>query len=93
MEQVDVAGQFGQNLRRLRHRVGISQEELALRASLNRTAIGLLEQGQRRGRVDTVVKLAGGLEMEVGALFDGLLWLPGYGGAGHFVPVRSVPRS
>ena len=39
-----VAERFGENLRRVRRGEDLSQERLAKRASLHRTAIGLLEQ-------------------------------------------------
>jgi transcriptional regulator with XRE-family HTH domain len=84
MEAEEVAARFGRNLLRLRRRVDLSQEQLAVRASLHRTEIGLLERGLRLARVDTVVKLAGGLEEEAGALFAGLLWLPGHDVSGCF---------
>jgi transcriptional regulator with XRE-family HTH domain len=44
---MEVAREFGGNLRRLRKDAGISQEELGLRCSLHRTEIGLLERGAR----------------------------------------------
>ena len=56
-----VADQFGRNLAYCRRRAKLSQEELAVRASLHRTAVGQLERGERVARVDTVVKLAGSL--------------------------------
>lgn len=51
-----VADQFGRNLAYCRRRAKLSQEELAVRASLHRTAVGQLECGERVARVDTVVK-------------------------------------
>src|ERR1700760_142224 len=51
----DVAGRIGANLRRERRRAGMTQEELATRAALHRTAIGLLEQGHRMARADTLL--------------------------------------
>lgn len=74
---MSVARQFGANLSRLRERSGVTQEELAFRASLHRTEIGLLERGGRIPRIDTLAKLAGALEVEPGALFEGIEWEPG----------------
>ena len=51
---------FGKNLHRCRS--GLSQETLAVCASLHRTEIGLLEREERLPRIDTLLKLAGGLE-------------------------------
>jgi transcriptional regulator with XRE-family HTH domain len=81
---MEVAAHFGHNLSHLRRRACLSQEELAVLAALHRTEIGMLERGVRLARIDTVVKLAGGLEEDAGALFDGLIWLPGHDVAGRF---------
>jgi DNA-binding XRE family transcriptional regulator len=61
----------GENLARHRKRADLSQEELGLKASLHRTEISLLERGVRVPRVDTLVKLAGALEVQPSALLDG----------------------
>jgi transcriptional regulator with XRE-family HTH domain len=72
-----VARRVGANLRRARERADLSQEELAVRASLHRTAVGQLERGERVARADTLVKLAGSLGIPPGDLLDGLKWEPG----------------
>jgi transcriptional regulator with XRE-family HTH domain len=77
---------FGANLSRLRERSGITQEELAFRASLHRTEIGLLERGGRLPRIDTLAKLAGALGVEPGELFKGIAWTPGDIRRGRFEP-------
>lgn len=69
-----VAEAFGRNLLLTRRRLGFSQEELAVLCSLHRTAIGLLENGQRLARVDTVVKLGGGLGVDPCVLLEGIVW-------------------
>jgi hypothetical protein len=43
-----------------------------------------VERGIRLARIDTVVKLAGGLEVEVGDLFEGLAWTAGINIVGSF---------
>jgi len=75
--QVAVAEPFGENLRRNRRRVGLSQEEVAKRAGLHRTAIGLLEHGERTCRIDTLLRLAGAMVVPPGGLLDGIDWVPG----------------
>jgi transcriptional regulator with XRE-family HTH domain len=60
----NIRQQFGLNLRGLRNRAGLSQEELGERCELDRTEISLLERGLRFPRLDTVVKLARALELE-----------------------------
>ncbi len=74
---MDFAKRFGQNLSRCRRRAGLSQEELGIRASLHRTAIGQLERGERVARTDTLVKLAGSLSVQPEDLLEGLQWTPG----------------
>jgi len=74
---VSIAKQFGANLLRARKRAGLSQEETAMRASLHRTEIGLLERGERTPRIDTAAKLAGAVGVAPGDLFDGIAWKPG----------------
>jgi len=55
---------FGDKVRKYRMRRGFSQEELAYRAGLHRTQIGLIESGKRCPRLDTVYKLAAALDIE-----------------------------
>ncbi|HEX4306725.1 MAG TPA: helix-turn-helix transcriptional regulator [Solirubrobacterales bacterium] len=71
-----VAGRFGRNLRRVRKREDLSQERLGKRAGLHRTEIGLLEKGERVCRIDTLVRLAGGLAVPPEELLDGIHWVP-----------------
>ena len=77
----EVSEPFRLNLRRLRRRVGLSQAQLAARASLHRTEIGLLEKGERLPRIDTLMKLAASLEVPPGELLDGIEWVPSSGEA------------
>jgi transcriptional regulator with XRE-family HTH domain len=59
-------------IRELRDQKGISQEELAHRAGLSRTGMGFLETGKRWPRLDTLMKVAGGLNVTVDELLKGL---------------------
>jgi transcriptional regulator with XRE-family HTH domain len=79
-----VAARFGENLRRCRRLAALSQEELAARASLHRTEIGLLEHGHRVARVDTVVQLAGAMAIPPSDLLEGIHWTPGEARPGGF---------
>jgi len=79
-----VPDQFGRNLAYCRRRAKLSQEELAVRASLHRTAVGQLERGERVARVDTAIKLAGSLGIPPGELLDGMGWNPGGTRLGQF---------
>ncbi len=79
-----VAARFGENLARCRKRADLSQEEMAFSASLHRTEISQLERGKRLARIDTVVKLAGVLDVSVDDLLDGIEWEPGHIQRGGF---------
>jgi len=81
---VTIAEQFGTNLARCRKRTGLSQEETALRASLHRTEVGLVERGERLPRIDTVVKLASALDASLDDLTEGIEWTPGMIQPGQF---------
>jgi transcriptional regulator with XRE-family HTH domain len=90
---MDVAERFSDNLHRARKRAGISQEELGFRAELHRTEIGLLERGSRLARIDTLVKLAGALDIAPEALLDGILWSPARIASGGFDVSEGGPGS
>jgi XRE family transcriptional regulator, regulator of sulfur utilization len=49
---------FGANLRARRLREGLSQEELARRAGLDRTHVSLIECGRREARLSAIYVLA-----------------------------------
>jgi transcriptional regulator with XRE-family HTH domain len=89
----EVAERLGENLRRTRRRVGLSQEQVAVRASLHRTEIGLLERGGRVARVDTLIQLAGAMSVPPSELIDGIDWTPGgvHGGSFEF-EAEAPPR-
>lgn len=82
---MDVAKRFGLNLARLRQASGLTQADLAARTSLHRTEVSLLERGRRQPRIDTLVKLAGALSVDVGALLEGIAWVPAPTAGGRFV--------
>jgi transcriptional regulator with XRE-family HTH domain len=59
-------------IKELRLDRGISQEELAHRSGLSRTGMGFLETGKRWPRLDTLMKVADGLNITVDELLKGL---------------------
>lgn len=65
---------FADNAVRLRNRADLSQTATAERSGLHVTQIGLLERGARLPRLDTIVKLAGALEIAPCELLDGMVW-------------------
>lgn len=55
---MDVRERVASNLKRLRKAVGLSQEELAGRANVNRNYIGKLERRENSATTDMLAKLA-----------------------------------
>lgn len=75
---------LGLNLASCRRRAKVSQGELAVMASVHRTAVSQIERGERVCRVDTLVKLACSLKVPPADLLDGLHWEPGGTRLGRF---------
>jgi transcriptional regulator with XRE-family HTH domain len=59
---------LGEAVRRLRLGAGLSQEQLAERASTDLTQVGGVERGVRNPSYTTLVRLAAALETTVGEL-------------------------
>ncbi len=73
MSREQIRTLFGENLRRLRAREGISQESLARTCDLHRTELSLLERCMRSPRLDTMLVLAAGLGLSsVAELVEGI---------------------
>jgi transcriptional regulator with XRE-family HTH domain len=83
-ETREIARIFSENLIRQRKLADVSQEELAVLASVHRTEISQLERGLRIPRIDTAVKLARSLEICVLELLAGIDWEPGSTRQGRF---------
>ncbi|RZJ42882.1 MAG: XRE family transcriptional regulator, partial [Brevundimonas sp.] len=60
---MDVVLLFGRNVRALRVRAGLSQEELAFRAGMKRTYLSDLERGTRNPSVRALGRLADALSV------------------------------
>ena len=59
---------FGKRVRESRKLAGLSQEELAHRADLDRSYVGQVERGERNVSLDNIYRLANGLGMVAGDL-------------------------
>lgn len=60
----DLRQVFAANLRRLRHEAGLSQEELAHFANVNRTYMSKLEKGASHVGLEIIGKIASVLKVE-----------------------------
>ncbi len=73
---------FAENLIGLRKRAGLTQEGLALRASLSRDAVRKYERQINVPTLDVVVRLAGALSVSPAELLDGISYRPSFVGTG-----------
>jgi len=64
----DVLVRFGENLRKIRLRVGISQEKLAELAGLHRTYVSSIERGERNISLVNIDRLAKALNVALAKL-------------------------
>lgn len=62
---------FANNLKRLRKKARISQEELALRSGLDRTYISGCERGVRNPSIISIEKIADALNIPAKDFFEG----------------------
>jgi DNA-binding XRE family transcriptional regulator len=59
---------FGERVRDRRGALGLSQEAAAVRCGIHWTQLGKVERGQRSLRLETIVKIAHGLDIDPGDL-------------------------
>lgn len=64
--------EFGGRVRERRLAMGLSQEDLAFRAGLHRTAVSHIEQATRSSTLETVEKLARALKLQPAELMPPL---------------------
>jgi transcriptional regulator with XRE-family HTH domain len=63
---------FAENLRRARHRAGVSQEALAFECGMHRTALSRLETCERAPEFRTLLRLARALGVTPASLLRGV---------------------
>ena len=61
---------FARNLKGIRVKQGLSQEELADIAGLHRTYVGSVERGERNISIDNMERLASALQMDIQDLLN-----------------------
>jgi transcriptional regulator with XRE-family HTH domain len=71
-----VAAAFGDLLAAARKESGKTQEELADLSGLDRTSISQLELGKVSPRLETLIRIAGALEMDPRDLVPDVRWKP-----------------
>ncbi len=61
---------FGQRVVELRKLKGIPQEELAFRCNIQRSYMGVVERGEKSVTLNTIEKIAKGLEISISDLMN-----------------------
>jgi CheY-like chemotaxis protein len=70
VQRINIEQRFGTSVRTWRHRLRLSQEELAFRASLQRSYISDIERGARNVSLKSVEKIADALGISLMNLFN-----------------------
>ena len=65
----DVLIKFGKKVREERARLGLSQEELAGRAGVHRTYIGMIERAEKNITLENIEKIAKALNLKFKEFF------------------------
>lgn len=60
---------FGEKVKQERLRLGLSQEELASRASVHRTYIGMIERAEKNITLENIEKIARALSLKISDIF------------------------
>ena len=69
MKKKEILLEFGERVRKLRKEKGFSQEELAHKAQVHRTYIGMIERAEKNITLINIEKIAKALETKVTKLF------------------------
>ena len=67
---MEIKKRFGQRIRELRLRKGLSQEELAFRTGVHRTYLGGIERGERNPALKNIAAIAKALNITLSELFS-----------------------
>ena len=65
----EVLIKFGQKVRDERDRLGLSQEELASRARVHKTYIGMIERAEKNITLQNIEKIAKALDLKIADFF------------------------
>ncbi|WP_026389358.1 helix-turn-helix domain-containing protein [[Acholeplasma] multilocale] len=69
MEKYDIIELLSKNMKKLRTKADITQEELSFRSGLHRNYISDSERGRRNVSLKAIQKIAEGLDVEIEDLF------------------------
>ena len=99
---IQILREFGLRIQQERKKLGISQEELAFRAGMHRTYIGMIERAERNITLSNIKKLADALQLNIKArlytlVYQGFRIIPAcsrricYPSCPHHLPLRAMP--
>ena len=63
---------FGETVAKKRKEIGLSQEQLAFKAGVHCTYIGMVERGEKNITLKNIIKISNALECEPKELMGGL---------------------
>ncbi|MGA3213558.1 MAG: helix-turn-helix transcriptional regulator [Terriglobales bacterium] len=69
---MNASAKFGQNVRKLRAELHVSQEKLAEFCGLHRTYIGSVERGERNVSLQNIVRISRALQTTPSTLLEGI---------------------
>jgi len=61
---------FGNKVRKERNKLGLSQEELASKAGVHRTYIGMIERAEKNITLENIEKVAKALDLKLSDFFS-----------------------
>lgn len=67
-----ITKEFGERIKILRKKTGLSQEKFALKIDMDRTYFATVELGKRNISLKNIEKIANGLNISISELFEGL---------------------
>ena len=65
----EILVKFGKKVREERNKLGLSQEELAARAGVHRTYIGMIERAEKNITLENIQKVCKALNLKIGDFF------------------------
>ncbi len=72
MENTDLLKNLGLKIKKIRLKIGLSQEKFALKINMDRTYFTSVENGKRNISINNIKKIADGLGISLSELFEEL---------------------
>lgn len=69
-QKIEISIKFGEKVRELRNKKGLSQEKLAEIADVHRTYIGMIERAEKNITLVNIEKIAKALNVSISSMFE-----------------------